>query len=89
MTASAITPGVRKSILVYPPPKSISGSRLNATSSSNGMISISVSCSPLRTSCLVSCAACAATIRRSGAAAGSGIQVPGPVRFRPRSPVIG
>jgi len=30
MTASAITPGVRKSILVYPPPKSISGSRLNA-----------------------------------------------------------
>ncbi len=76
MTARAITPGVRKSILVYPPPKSISGSRLNAASSSSGMIRVSVSCSPLRSSCLVSCLACAVIIRSGGAAPGPGDHVP-------------
>ena len=89
MTASAITPGVRKSIRVYPPPKSISGSRLNAASSSSGMTSVSVSCSPLRSSCLVSWAACAAIIRRMGAAPGTGVQVPAPVPAAAACPAMG
>jgi hypothetical protein len=44
----------------------------NRTSSSVGMITVSSSCSPLRRSILVSSAACAAIMRGSGAAPGSG-----------------
>ena len=46
-------------------------------SSSSGMTSVSVSCSPLRSSCLVSSSvAWAAIIRRSGAAPGAGANRP-------------
>ena len=72
MTASAMIPGVRKSILFMPVLRFSSGSRPNATSSSSGMTSVSSSCSPLRSSVLVSSRACAAIIRGSGAAPGAG-----------------
>ena len=72
ITASAMIPGVRKSIRLMPAPKFTSGSRPNAASSSSGMTSVSSSCSPLRSSVLVSSAAWAAIIRRSGAAPGAG-----------------
>src|SRR5215472_16147301 len=45
-------------------------------SSSSGMISVRVSCSPLRSSVLVSNPACAAIIRRMGAAPGAGVNRP-------------
>jgi hypothetical protein len=74
ITASAMIPGVRKSIRLMPAPKFTSGSRPNAASSSNGMMSVSSSCSPLRSSVRVSSVACAAIIRRRGAAPGAGVK---------------
>jgi hypothetical protein len=72
-TASAITPGTRKSTRdCWPEPTLTRSPRLNAVSSSTGMISVSSSCSPLRSSVLASSVACAAIIRGIGAAPGAG-----------------
>ncbi len=71
ITASARTPGARKSTAA-PSPVSTTSTVLNSTSSRVGMTTVSSSCSPLRSSIFVSSTACAAIMRAGGAAPGCG-----------------
>ncbi len=82
ITASASTPGARKST-DFPSPVSTMSTTENKVSSSAGMITVSSSCSPLRSSIRVSSAVWARIIRDTGAAPGRGVNVPALISAAP------